>query len=81
MKATINELWNTGRELLTFDNSDTEWPTSISGLKKCDNVLVGNRIAGPKSPYEVLIDDVIVLVTPVVVHHPCGGAMYILEAY
>ena len=81
MKATISELFDTGREIITFDNSDTDRPQSIGDLKKCDNVLVGSRISGPKSPFEVMIDDCIALVAPCTVHHPCGGTMYILEVY
>lgn len=81
MTATISGLWDTCRELITFDNSDTDRPQSIADLKKCDNVLVGDRIAGPKSPFEVLIDNRIVLVAPCTVHHPRGGTMYILEIY
>lgn len=79
MKATISELWDTDRELITLYGSDTDRPQTISDLKKCDNIVVGARIAGPKSPYEVLIDNRIVLVTPCIVRHPCGGTMYILE--
>ena len=81
MKATISELWETGREIVTFDNSDVDRPCSISDLKKCDNVLVDGRIDGPKSPFEVIIDDSIFLVEQTTVRHPCGGNMRILELY
>lgn len=37
---------------------------SISDLKKCDNVIVGSRIEGPKSPYEVIINDDVYHVMP-----------------
>lgn len=81
MKATINELWETGRMIISFDDSDVCRPSSIAELKKCENVLVGNRIDGPKSPYEVLIDNSIQMVMPTTTNHPYGGKMYILEVY
>ena len=37
---------------------------SISDLKKCGNVMVGDRIEGPKSPYEVIINDDVYHVMP-----------------
>lgn len=78
MKATIEQLWDTYRDLISYDNSDTDRPQSISDLKKCENVLVGSKIQGTRM-YEVLIDDRIIYVTPTAVNHPCGGKMYILE--
>lgn len=77
MRATINELWQTGRELINFDNHDTERPQSFADLKKCENVLIGDVIFGKAK--EVLIDNRIYIVEPTKVNHPCGGAMYILE--
>ena len=81
MKATISQLWETGREFISFDGDEFERPQSIAELKKCENVLVGNRIDGPKSPYEVLIDNSIQMVMPTTINHPYGGTMYILEVY
>ena len=78
MKATISQLWETGRELITFENDEFERPQSFSDLKKCDNVLLGDKIPGTKMR-EVLIDNSIVHVEPMAVRHPAGGTMYILE--
>ena len=78
MKATINELWGTGREIISFDTDEFERPTSISDLKKCDNVLVGERIC-KSGPYEVMIENSIYFVSPRKIHHPAGGSMYVLE--
>ena len=79
MKATINKLWDTRREIISFDNSEFERPTSISDLKKCENVLVGAKIC-KGGPTEVMIDDDIYLVVPVKLRHPSGGgSMYVLE--
>ena len=79
MKATINELWDTQREIISFDNSEFDRPTSISDLKKCENVvIIKNRIS--KGITEVLIDDRIYLITLVKINHPSGGGvMYVLE--
>lgn len=78
MKATISEIWDTGRTLVSFDGDDFDRPQSFAELKKCDNVLVGGRIPGTRMR-EVLIDDSIVYVEPAKVRHPAGGTMYILE--
>ena len=78
MKATISQLWETGRELINFDGDEFERPQSFSDLKKCENVLLGDKIPGTKMR-EVLIDNSIVLVEPMTVRHPAGGTMYILE--
>jgi len=64
MKATINNLFDTDREIITFDNSEFERPTSIADLEKCDNTLVGARVDA-RGPFEVMIDDNIYFVTPV----------------
>ena len=76
MKATVDYLWDTHREIISFDNDEFERPTSISELKKCDNVLVGDKI--PHVGYEVLIDDQIYIVSPVKLRH-FGGSMLALE--
>jgi hypothetical protein len=78
MKTTINELWDTGRYMISFDDSEFDYPSSISDLKKCDNIIIGDKIA--KGVYEVLIDNSIVCVQSLKVNHPSGGgSMYILE--
>ena len=58
MKATISELFDTGREIISFDNSDFDRPTRISDLKECENVLVDKRDKYT-GLYPVLIDDYI----------------------
>lgn len=58
MKATISELWDTGREILSFDNDEFERPFDIQDLKKCDNVIIGNKCPHMgKGVYEVIIDN------------------------
>ncbi len=81
MKATINYLWQTGREIICFDNSEFERPQNFRELKKCENVIVGEKIDDdPRcKTREVLIDDKIYYVMPNRVNHPSGGLMYILE--
>ena len=79
MKAEIVHLWETGREIITFEGEDEfERPSSFDELKKCENVLVGKKIPGSRSR-EVLIDNSIVIVVQTTVRHPAGGTMYILE--
>ena len=78
MKATIDELWDTGREIISFDGDEFERPQRFTDLKACENVLLGDKIPGTKMR-EVFIDDTVVLVGPTKVRHPVGGTMYILE--
>jgi hypothetical protein len=81
MKATISELWNTGREIISFDGSEFDRPSTFSDLKKCDNVLLGDKVyMGPGCrAMSVLIDDKIIIVSTATVRHPVGGTMYVLE--
>jgi hypothetical protein len=78
MKATINQLWSTCREIVSYNDSDTERPKSIAELKKCENVLLGQKV-DKNGPTEVMIDNDIFFVMPVKLHHPMGGTMYVLE--
>ena len=78
MKATIEDLWETGREILAYDGSEFDRPKSISDLKKCENVLVGDKIPELKMQ-EVMIDNRIFFIQSTTVRHPMGGTMYILE--
>ena len=78
MKATISQLWETGRELITFENDEFERPQSFSDLKKCENVVLGDKIPGTKMR-EVLIDNSIVIVEPTKVRHPADRTIYILK--
>ena len=58
-KAVIKNLWNTDREIIGWEDTDTEYPASISDLKKADNVLVGARNAASHC-HEIMLDDNIV---------------------
>lgn len=78
MKATVSQLWDTHRMIITIKDSECGRPSSISELKKCENVLVGARIC-KGGPTEVLIDDCIYLAFPARVKHPSGGTMQVLE--
>ena len=85
MKATISQLWETCREIICFDDSEFERPTSISDLKKCENVIVGAKIC-KGGPTEVLIEEGsttrYIYITPVRLQHPSGGgSMYVLEVF
>ena len=81
MKATVNQLWETGRMIISFDDSDVCRPSSIAELKKCENVIVGAKIC-KGGPTEVMIDDSIYLVMPVKLQHPSGGgSMFALEIF
>ena len=75
MKATIGHLWETGRGIITFDNSEIDRPADFGQLKKCDNVIVGERVdEDPRcKTREVLIDDKIFFVIPVRIQHPITG--------
>ena len=79
MKATINWLWDTGRELICYDGDEFERPQSFADLKKCENVIIGDKLTGTKMR-EVLIDNTVVLVEQIRVRHPeSGSVMIILE--
>jgi len=81
MKATFSDLWDTGTEILVWDGSEFERPTSIKELSKAENVVIGEKIEGTRL-YNVLIDDTLKVVIPRKVCHPSGGgSMLILEVY
>ena len=75
MKATVKYLWETGREIITFDNSEFDRPADFGQLKKCTNVIVGEKIDEDTrcKTREVLIDDKIYFVIPSRVLHPATG--------
>jgi len=75
MKATVKYLWETDREIITFDNSEFDRPADFGQLKKCDNVIVGEKIDEDSrcKTREVLIDDKIFFVIPSRVLHPATG--------
>lgn len=90
MKAIISQLWETGIEIITTEfipvneygdgYSDGEI-SSFADLKKCDNVLVDDKVKGV--PYrEILIDNEILAVAFRTVTHPTGcGRLRICEVY
>lgn len=70
MKATINNLWDTYREVISYDNSEIERPITFSDLEKCDNVILGEKSKHVKGARVVLIDDKINLVKVVTISGP-----------
>lgn len=83
MRATISQLWDTHREIISFDDSECDRPHTISDLKKCENVIVGAKVC-KGGPTEVLIEEGsttrYIYITPVRLQHPSGGgSMYVLE--
>ena len=78
MKAITSELWDTGIEIITTENDCNEI-SSISDLKKCDNVLVGDKLKGLPY-YEIILNDSILIVSFRAVMHPTGcGRLRICE--
>lgn len=77
MKATISELFDTGREIISFDNSEFDRPTSIYDLEKCENVLV-DKLDKHVHMFPVLIDECMYYVYPNKYNH-VGGTMFFLE--
>lgn len=80
MRATINYLWNTGRRIISFNDSEFNRPTTFSELKKCSNVIVGEKIdddPGCKARH-VMIDDNVYIVYPSSARH-VGGTIKFLE--
>jgi len=81
MKAKISELWQTGIEILTIEGADefSDSIGSISELKKCENVLVGDKIPGTQLT-EILLDNDIHVVSFRLATHPTGcGKLKICE--
>lgn len=77
MKATIVELFDTGRDLIAYDNSEFDRPTRVSDLSKCDNVLYDKRDKTTGS-YTVMIDNILCQVRPNTYSH-IGGTIRFLE--
>ncbi len=74
MKAIIRELWETGIDIITTKD---EGISSLGDLRKCENVIVGEKQAFYT---EVLIDDLLVYVSFRTVSHPTGcGKLRICE--
>jgi hypothetical protein len=80
MKATIQFLWDTGRQIISFDNSELDRPVTFSDLKKCDNVIIGKKIDDDPRCKDrvVLIDNDIYVVSPSSAKH-VGGTVRFLE--
>ena len=80
MKATISQLWETGRDIISFDSDEFSHPTCFAEIKKCENVIVGDRKNGVDKyyPREVLIDDHVYMVQVIEVHHPADRSKMIL---
>lgn len=55
MKAVVKTLYETERDIITFDGSNFDRPVTFKELKQCDNVLLGARVNG--GLYDVIIDD------------------------
>ncbi len=71
MKAQISELWDIGIDILSIVDSDDSI-TSFNDLRKCENVLVGEKEEG--SPYtSIMIDNGLFDVLFRKVSHPSGG--------
>ncbi len=69
MKAIITELWDTGLDIITTE-SDSNEISCMADLRKCENVLVGEKVKYAGT--EVLIDNHLVEVSFRVVLHPTG---------
>ena len=80
MKATISQLWETGRYIISFDLDEFSNPTCFAEIKKCENVIVGDREKGVDKyyPREVLIDDNIYMVQVIEIRHPADHSKMIL---
>jgi hypothetical protein len=80
MKATIDFLWSTGRRIISFDGSEFSRPTTFAELKKCSNVIVGEKLDDDPRCKErsVMIDDNIYVVCPSSARHT-GGPIRFLE--
>ena len=79
MKAIISELWDTGIDIIVTED-EFESFGSIANLRKCDNVLVGEKTRNGIT--EILIDDSIMYVSFRTVTHPTGcGELQICEIY
>ena len=77
MKAIIRELWETGIDIITTEDEFENGISSLGDLRKCENVIVGEKQAFCT---EVLIDDLLVYVSFRTVSHPTGcGKLRICE--
>ena len=75
MNATIQNLWDTDRQILICDNESRL--KDFDELKDCDNIVVLSKRG--KNLLEILVDDELCLVSEVRLQHPAGGAMYAIE--
>lgn len=80
MKAVIRELWDTGIDIITTENEENEI-NSLSDLRKCDNVLIGEKDSEGLCT-EIMLDDSILGVSFRQVTHPTHlGKLRVCEIY
>ena len=80
MKAIIDELWDTGIDIITTEN-EFDGIASFDDLRECDNVLVGKKIPGTHCT-EIMLGDSLFNVSFRQVTHPTGCAkLYVCEIY
>lgn len=77
MEATINTLFSGYRNIISYNNSETERPTTFAQLKKCENVLLGDVIA--KGIRQAIIDDNIYTLELVTIRPKHGFAFQAIE--
>lgn len=78
MVATIDYLWDTDRQIISLDGSEFDRPTTFAALKKCANVIVGEKIDPRCKERSVMIDDNIYIAGPSTAMHR-GGPIRFLE--
>lgn len=71
MKATISELWNTGRDILIIENGENRNISTIGDLKECTNVIVCDKI---NQDYEIILDNTGFWISFRTVKHPADGS-------
>ena len=80
MKATIDFLWDTDRQIISFEGSDFDRPTTFTELEKCDNVIVGVKLFSDSQCEDrfVIIDGNVYIVCPSTAMHT-GETIRFLE--
>ena len=82
MKAIINPLWNTGRKMISFDTDELHFPSKISELKQCENVIICEKTKANncRNIRHIIIDDKKLQVSSVRLNHPTNNIIFqILE--
>jgi len=76
MEAIIDKLWETGIDIVTTEDDNNEI-NSVEDLRKCGNVLVGEKL---ECGTEILLGDSLLYITFRKVSHPTGcGKLYICQ--